>query len=97
MKKIACGITFIPHGDTAEARSRTTIVAEVTWQSAEQAVSKKQIVFSRDQREAITALVQMDGLVTGLKGPPGSSKSLILTSIFAALIGRVNRISVYCG
>ena len=70
-----------PHGDTAEARSRTTMVAEVTWQSAEQAVSKKQIFFSRDQREAITALVQMDGLVTGLKGPPGSSKSLILTSI----------------
>ena len=34
-----------PHGGTAEECSRETILAEVTWGSAEQAVSKKQIVF----------------------------------------------------
>ena len=66
-----------PCGGTAEERSRETILAEVTRESAELAVGKKQMVFSRGQKEAITALVQMEGLFAGLKGPPRSSKGLL--------------------
>ena len=75
-----------PHGGRVEPRPRSSIVANVTWESAQEALSAKGIVFSKDQREAITGLVQAEGLVTSLQGPPGSSKSLILTSICAALL-----------
>ena len=63
----------------------------ISLDAVEDAVHHKGIVLSVDQKDAIFKLINMHGLFTCLQGPPGSAKSLLLTAIFAALIGKLEK------
>ena len=72
-----------------ETRKEILAATLVPVEKVRKVLASKNITLPKDQERAVVALGRMTGLFTGLKGPPGAAKSMIMGSFFACLVDQL--------